>query len=41
MEGREVFFFLQRTEKEKGESVVHWDHARKSLPLKVAGEKER
>ena len=25
----------------KGENKTHWDHARKALPLKVAGEKER
>lgn len=39
-EGREPFWQRQDRER-KGESKAHGDHARKALPLKVAGEKEK
>ena len=35
-------FRRERTERKRnGESAEHQDHARKALPLKVAGKKER
>ena len=41
MEGREPFAWKEdRERKRKGESAELQDHARKALPLKVAGEKE-
>ena len=35
-------FCRERTERKRnGESAEHQDHAKKALPLKVAGKKER